>query len=112
VAVSTGRSMTTSRRCGRLRAAGIFLLGAAPLATAAALAQPADLPDGPGKEVVQRICSGCHVAEDVAKGPRRSREGWRQLVDDMVVRGAEGSDEDLTRIVNYLTTHFGPVGPE
>ena len=66
------------------------------------------LPDGPGKAEFQRVCSGCHAAEDAVKGMRRSRQGWQQVVEDMVVRGAEGSDDDLKLVVEYLTGQFGP----
>lgn len=38
----------------------------------------------------------------------RSRATWQQVVDEMVAGGAEGSDEELQLVVDYLTEHFGP----
>jgi competence protein ComEA len=67
-----------------------------------------ELPDGKGKEAVMKICSGCHEISTVT-GSRRTRIGWRLNVDDMVSRGAEGSDEELQAIVDYLTEFYGKV---
>ena len=73
---------------------------------AAALAQTeSKLPEGEGKATVERICGKCHAVEIVARA-RNTREGWNRVVDDMVERGAEGTDEDLERIVNYLTKNL------
>jgi hypothetical protein len=33
--------------------------------------------------------------------------GWQQTVEDMIARGAEGSDDDIEAVVDYLTTYFG-----
>jgi putative heme-binding domain-containing protein len=65
------------------------------------------LPDGKGKAEFQRICSNCHTAA-MATGLRNSPDGWKSVVDDMVSRGAQGSQTDLDNIVLYLSTNFGP----
>jgi competence ComEA-like helix-hairpin-helix protein len=70
--------------------------------------KPAQLPEGKGREAVKKICTTCHEIGSVT-GSRRTRIGWEQNVDDMVSRGAEGSDEDLQAVVDYLTTYFGKV---
>jgi competence protein ComEA len=31
------------------------------------------------------------------------------MVEDMITRGAEGSDEDMEAVVSYLTAYFGKV---
>ena len=69
---------------------------------------PGGLPDGPGKQVVVQMCTGCHDVDTVT-GSRRTKLGWRQNVDDMTARGAEGSGEDMDAVVSYLTTYFGKV---
>jgi len=66
------------------------------------------LPDGPGKETVQKACATCHEIEAVVAS-RRTRIGWQLSVDDMVSRGAEGSEEELAAVVEYLTKNFGKV---
>jgi competence ComEA-like helix-hairpin-helix protein len=57
---------------------------------------------------VQKICTGCHDIGTVT-GSRRTKIGWQQNVEDMVGRGAEGSEADLQAVVEYLTAHFGKL---
>ncbi len=101
--------MTVTTPGRRVLAAVVLLAGAVLPPTGVVLqAHQAALPQGRGHQEFVRVCTGCHPAEDAVKGLRRSRQGWQQIVDDMVVRGAEGTDEELKRIVDYLTEHFGP----
>src|ERR1700723_3185176 len=65
----------------------------------------AELPDGPGKDVVKRVCGVCHEAE-IVTGQARTRAAWTKTVGDMVPLGAKGSDEDLDLILNYVVTNF------
>jgi competence protein ComEA len=60
------------------------------------------LPEGPGKETMVRICGGCHGAE-IVLGKRLDRDGWSQIVVNMIQRGAQGSDDEFADIVDYLT---------
>ena len=49
------------------------------------------LPDGTGKDTVQRVCgSTCHGAEIVA-GKGYSRDNWSTVVNGMISRGAKAS---------------------
>ena len=66
------------------------------------------LPDGPGKDGLTKVCSSCHELE-VVTSARRTKNGWQQTIDDMIARGAEGSDEDMEAVLSYLTTYFGRV---
>lgn len=84
-------------------AAGIVL----PLLTWRASAQT-KFPDGPGKDAVLKICGQCHDA-DILLGVGKSREGWAATVDDMVAKGATGSDDELQEIVTYLSKNFAKV---
>lgn len=70
--------------------------------------QKSSLPDGPGKDSVQKICTNCHDL-DTATGTRRTALGWQRMVEDMVSRGAEASDDEMQAIVTYLTTFYGKV---
>ncbi|HVO99895.1 MAG TPA: helix-hairpin-helix domain-containing protein [Bryobacteraceae bacterium] len=72
----------------------------------AGLAQ--DLPDGPGKETVLKLCQDCHDLGMVTMD-NRTREGWQKTVTKMGERGAEVSDDQFETIVAYLTTHFGRI---
>ena len=49
---------------------------------------PAALPEGDGKALLYRLCSGCHdIPQVVAK--RRTVKQWRELTIDMIARGGE-----------------------
>lgn len=69
------------------------------------LAAQVQLPDSPGRDVVQRICSLCHPS-DRAASVRLTREGWDDVVSDMKRRGAPITDDDRVVIVDYLATNF------
>jgi len=68
------------------------------------------LPDGPGKEITEKLCGSCHAAE-LVMGRRESREGWSGVVADMVMRGAEGTNEEFGEVVDYLMAHFSKDAP-
>jgi competence protein ComEA len=67
-----------------------------------------DLPDGAGKETVEKTCTACHDL-----GPLTQMNGgadiWQSVVDDMKSRGADGTDADFRAIVTYLAKYLGPV---
>ena len=74
-----------------------------------ACAQAQDLPEGKGKALVRTACSQCHSL-DVVIGQPRSREGWTDVVSQMVGNGAVLSDDDFNLVIDYLATNFGPAG--
>ena len=76
------------------------------LAVALGSAQGDDLPEGKGKDVFLRMCTNCHEPER-ATSARNSKRQWEDIVDDMVSRGAEGSDDDAEAVVSYLSRNFG-----
>jgi DNA uptake protein ComE-like DNA-binding protein len=67
-----------------------------------------DLPEGAGKETVEKTCTTCHDL-----GPLTQMNGgadiWQSVVDDMKSRGADGTDADFRTIVTYLSKYLGPV---
>ena len=65
------------------------------------------LPEGPGKQTTQKICSGCHAPE-IVMGKHLGKEGWAQIVSDMVNKGANGTDDEFNEIIEYLAAHFPP----
>jgi competence protein ComEA len=87
----------------------LTVTGALILAPSVALAQ---LPDGPGKDELVKVCSPCHEPNRAAAF-RLTREGWETTVADMKWRGAKGTDEELAAIVEYLATNFlGEAAPK
>jgi competence protein ComEA len=68
------------------------------------------LPDGPGKATTEKVCGACHGAELVI-GRQETREGWAAIVNEMVQRGATGTDEELSDVVDYLAKNFSKTSP-
>jgi cytochrome c oxidase cbb3-type subunit 3 len=67
------------------------------------------LPDGPGKDVVQRACSTCHPATMVM-GRNMTTEQWSAEVTKMVGEGAKLTNAEFKQVVDYLAKAF-PSGP-
>src|SRR5580704_17420260 len=63
------------------------------------------LPDGPGKDTLKRVCTGCHGPENVA-GLAKTRSDWEALVGNMASTGAQGTDDEFNQIVDYLAAYF------
>jgi len=70
-------------------------------------AQPQELPEATGKDLYEKICGACHGTDVVFK-TRTTKEKWKNTVDEMASRGAEGTDEQLDTIIDYLAKCFGP----
>jgi competence protein ComEA len=73
-------------------------------------AEKPKLPDGPGKEATVRLCGTCHAAE-IVMSRRESVEGWSGVVEDMMMRGLRGSDDEFGEVVDYLVAHFPKGSP-
>lgn len=70
-------------------------------------AQAQGLPDGEGKEAIQASCNLCHGLNYITREGRSATE-WRNLVSDMVSRGAPLTKDEFEQVLRYLATHFGP----
>ena len=68
------------------------------------------LPDAPGKDITVKVCASCHAAETVAS-VRHTPDGWRDVIAKMVAAGAEGTEQELETVLQYLSTQF-PVEPQ
>ncbi len=95
----------------RLVAFGAILM----LASASALAQStppaasaATMPDGDGKPVVQKSCTVCHSLS-VVTSKRASHTEWAQVVNQMVSRGADLTDDEMDTVIEYLSKNYGPL---
>jgi mono/diheme cytochrome c family protein len=76
------------------------------LLAASAVAQ--DLPEGEGKELVQKKCGSCHGLYK-ATGENKTEAEWAVEVDKMAAAGAAMTDDEFEKIVLYLAKNFGPV---
>ena len=81
----------------------LFLLAAA----AVLAANPASLPEGPGKKTLESACTACHSL-DIVTSKKWSREKWADVVGTMNPRL---SKEETTDVVGYLARHFGSKDP-
>jgi DNA uptake protein ComE-like DNA-binding protein len=68
------------------------------------------LPGGQGKAVMEQMCVSCH-ALSVVTSKRATPAEWSALVQQMVTRGATGSDQDVATLTQYLAKNFGPGAP-
>ena len=65
--------------------------------------QPAPLPEGDGKELVQGVCRACHETNQITRSSGYTREGWRELIQTMINLSGTPADETISK---YLATHF------
>ena len=63
------------------------------------------LTDGPGRDLMIRVCSQCHAPE-LAANQELDKAGWADLVDQMASNGATATDAEFEQIVSYLSTAF------
>jgi mono/diheme cytochrome c family protein len=64
------------------------------------------LPDAKGKQEVIRMCTSCHGAATFAAS-RMTRGEWKAEVDNMIARGARGSDAEVDAVIDYLAQNLG-----
>lgn len=99
------------QRGGRaLIAAGAVLMAASAWSSAAPrAAAPADeLPDGPGKKVLQRACTTCHDLEEVTKFKGYyTRAQWKDIVVTMREYGAVLDDAEVDALADYIASAIG-----
>jgi len=89
----------------RLLVTVLFALAATP-----AFAQ-GQLPEGPGKAETVKVCGVCHEPARAAS-VRLTRDGWQDLIAKMISLGAKGSDDDLEKVLDYLSTNFKGDAPK
>ena len=63
----------------------------------------AQMPDGPHKETTLKLCGTCH-APTIVLGRGMSRDQWGEVVSDMISKGAKGSTDEFSQVVDYLAT--------
>jgi competence protein ComEA len=65
----------------------------------------AQLPDGPGKAEVERICTQCHELQR-SISLRQDHDAWATTVSKMIGLGAQGTNKDFSMIVDYLAKNY------
>jgi competence protein ComEA len=83
-----------------------LLVGASGL-LAAAIHGAAPAQD-PLNDAFARVCSNCHDPGRITQS-RRTRVEWEDVIYQMIDRGAAGSDQDYSLVLQYLLRDFGRV---
>jgi streptogramin lyase/mono/diheme cytochrome c family protein len=78
------------------------------------LASVDSLPNGHGKDIIQKSCTSCHDAARIAAN-RDDREGWTNTIDGMRVNMKNAglppmSDEDAAALLDYVSENMPPMG--
>ena len=63
------------------------------------------LPEGPGRDVMVKVCAQCHSPE-IAAQQKLDAQGWKDLVNQMANNGANATDAEFDTIAKYLATTF------
>ena len=72
----------------------------------AAQAQDSGLPQGPGKEMVEGVCTACHQTNMITASSGYTREHWSELIGTMI--DLSRSPQERATLLDYLATHFPP----
>jgi competence protein ComEA len=82
-----------------------LLVLAAALAATALSSFADDLPDRPGKDLVEAICSECHTTERIAT-QQLTRSQWADKVLEMLQEAPDVKQSERDKIVDYLSKSF------
>lgn len=78
---------------------GLVVLAATPVRA------QVQLPEDRGKAELVKVCGRCHEPQRAAS-IRLTPEGWEATINDMISRGAQGSDAEFQAVLDYLSKHF------
>ncbi len=62
----------------------------------------AQLPEGPGKDVVQKRCVTCHALNQITGSAGYGQDGWKHVIESMIAL----PDDQMTAATQYLATNF------
>jgi len=68
-------------------------------------------PAGPGLELIQRSCVGCHDIYMITS-KRKTPDQWATTVGLMADRGAEITPDEMQIIEEYLSQNFSTTTPQ
>jgi mono/diheme cytochrome c family protein len=93
-------------RLGLLAATLLFFASAM-----AALGAGIQIPEGPGANLVYAKCQTCHDLQYVVDGKGLLPAQWNAVLASMQDYGLEVSDQEKSKILEYLTTYLGQKPP-
>jgi len=66
------------------------------------------MPDGPGKQIILRVCTACHLPDHFTKY-HHTNEEWQAIVIRMGQRAPSATKEELDIVEKYLATNYPKV---
>src|ERR1700681_3639443 len=87
---------------------GLFGASLMSFANLSGVANAVELPAGPNRDFVARICASCHDLDMVNAAAGLNREGWDGAIEEMISYGLRGSPQDKEMLLEYLATALGP----
>jgi hypothetical protein len=93
----------------------IFLtsaIGTILLALDVGAAELTELPQGPDRDLVSKVCQSCRDLQMVFDAAGISRDEWNMSLDEMTANGMNISADDRDKILTYLSTYLGPDPPK
>ncbi len=82
------------------------LFAGSTFATSAQAQTAVQWPPGPGRDLVQGMCSGCHQVREIERSLGYTRSGWDELTATMIDLTAAPADHKT--ILDYLAENFPP----
>ena len=67
---------------------------------------PVTLPEGAGKDIVQKACSECHALNSLTPGHDAAE--WKLTMDRMMTAGAQVPANQVAAVTDYLIKNFPP----
>jgi cytochrome c5 len=61
-----------------------------------------------GEQILNASCGGCHDLRPIQTSAH-DKEGWNDVVQNMLQKGADVSDADIPVLVDYLADAHGPL---
>jgi mono/diheme cytochrome c family protein len=68
------------------------------------------LPAGQGRDLISTTCAQCHSLQPILN-QRDGLAGWKNIVEEMILRGAELTPQESETAVAYLFSNLGPGKP-
>src|SRR5947209_8789741 len=69
-----------------------------------------NLPEGPGKEILQKACTECHSLQMVV-GTGYDRQEWQLTLERMITAGANMTPDQIPALTDYLLKNMAGEGP-
>jgi competence protein ComEA len=107
-AAAFGVTLASSVRIGAQEPAPPASTSPATQAPAAAQGGAAPIPSGPGADVFQRVCVVCHPPDRIVS-VRKTRTEWEEVIDKMIAKGAQVTDDNYGPIEDFLLRNYGTV---